>query len=133
VRHSPNLVVARVLGVLYVLFGIALTIAVVASGPESGLLFGVFQANAAQNIVHVVLGIALIVLSTRSVAVARSGNAGFGAVLLVLGIVGLFLSGTAGNVLALNGAGNAIHFASAVVLLAVGLGAEKTAPRVTDA
>jgi hypothetical protein len=131
VRHSPNLAVARMLGALYVLFGVALTVAVLASGPESGLLFGVFQANAAQNVVHLALGVGLLVLSTRPVAVVRPGNAVIGAVLLVLGIVGLFLSGGENNVLALNGAGNAVHFASAVVLLAVGLGAEKPVPPVT--
>jgi len=43
----------------------------------------------------------------------------------VLGLAGLFVIGTGVNVLALNGADNVVHFASAVLLLAVGLGADR--------
>jgi hypothetical protein len=55
-------------------------------------------------------------------------NTIIGAVYLLLGVVGLLLVGGDNplNVLALNGADNVLHFASAVVLLAVGLGADRS-------
>jgi hypothetical protein len=46
-------------------------------------------------------------------------------VCLLLGFVGLFVVGTGFNPLALNGAGNVLHFGTAVLLLAVGAGAER--------
>ena len=51
-----------------------------------------------------------------------------GAVYLLLGIVGFFLTGPA-NILALNVPDHFLHLASAVVLLGVGLGTERNVPR----
>jgi hypothetical protein len=48
-----------------------------------------------------------------------------GAVYLLVGILGLFLVGSEANILALNSADNVLHFASAVVLLGIGLSADK--------
>ena len=45
---------------------------------------------------------------------------------LLLGIVGFFLVGTALNILALNTADHFLHLASAIVLLGVGLAADKS-------
>jgi hypothetical protein len=50
-----------------------------------------------------------------------------GAVYLAVGAAGLFLVGTEANIIALNGADNVLHFASALLLLGVGLGADKRA------
>ena len=46
-------------------------------------------------------------------------------VYLLVGILGLFLLGSELNIIALNGADNVLHFASALVLLGAGLGADK--------
>ena len=46
---------------------------------------------------------------------------------LLVGVVGLFLVGSSANIIALNGADNVLHFASAVLLLGVGLGADRAA------
>ena len=56
-------------------------------------------------------------------------NTTVGAVYLLLGIVGFFLTGTAANILALNVPDHFLHLASAVVLLGVGLGTERNVPR----
>jgi hypothetical protein len=61
-----------------------------------------------------------------TVTAAKAVATVVGAVFLVLGIAGLFVIGSPVNVLALNGADNVLHFASAVVLLAVGLGADRS-------
>jgi hypothetical protein len=52
-----------------------------------------------------------------------------GAAYLLLGILGFFLVGTAANILALNTFDHFLHLASALLLLAVGIGVEPTAPR----
>jgi hypothetical protein len=61
-----------------------------------------------------------------SVRAARTTNAIIGAAYLLLGIVGFFLVGTAANILALNTFDHFLHLASALVLLGVGIGAERT-------
>jgi hypothetical protein len=65
------------------------------------------------------------------VKAARTTNTIVGAAYLLLGLVGLFILESAANILALNGADNVLHFASAAVLLAVGLGADKSTRTAT--
>ena len=48
---------------------------------------------------------------------------------MLLGIVGFFLVDTPANILALNVPDHFLHLASAVVLLGVGLGTERSVPR----
>ncbi len=56
---------------------------------------------------------------------AQLANTLVGLALLLLGLAGLFLIGTSLNFLAINVADNVLHFGTAAVLLAVGLGAGK--------
>ena len=56
---------------------------------------------------------------------ARTVNTGVGAVYLLVGILGLFLLTSPLNIIALNGADNVLHLASAVLLLGVGLSLDK--------
>jgi hypothetical protein len=124
---SPNRLVALVVGAVYVvmgLLGLAASWGADFFAPHGGLLLGV-QVNGFHNLVHLAIGAALLACGLSSVGVARSGNALIGAVVLLLALVGLFLVGSPANLLALNGAGNVVHSATAVVLLAVGLGADK--------
>ena len=53
----------------------------------------------------------------------------FGAVYLLVGIVGLFILDSDANILALNSADNVLHLGSALVLLAVALTQDKTTSR----
>jgi hypothetical protein len=84
----------------------------------------VFDVNPLHNIVHLAIG-ALLLFSAKNVAAAKGSNTAVGAVYLLVGILGLFLIGSDANILALNGADNVLHFASAVVLLGVGLSQDK--------
>ena len=117
---SPNRVIGLVSGLILIVLGVAGLLT-----PEGALLFGALQVNDVQSGIHLVLGIALAVASFINVTVSRRSNAIVGALLLVLGIVGLFTVGTEYNVLALNAADNVMHFSLSVLLLAVGLGAEQ--------
>lgn len=128
---SPNRLLGVIFGAAYLLVGTLGFSATPDTGffaTSGGLLLGFLEVNAFQNIAHVVIGAALLIAGLSSVPAARTVNAVVGAIYLVLGLAGIFLVGTALNVLALNVADNVLHFGSAAVLLAVGLGADQISP-----
>jgi hypothetical protein len=128
-RSSPNRVLATVFGIVYVLIGVAgffVTSGVGFFDTPGGLLLGIFEVNLFHNVAHVLIGAALLIAGLSGARAAKTVNSVIGATYLVLGIVGLFVAGSAFNILAINGADNVLHFGSAVLLLAVGLGAERT-------
>ncbi|MBO9570298.1 MAG: DUF4383 domain-containing protein [Cellulomonas iranensis] len=132
---SPNRLVATVFGAVYLLVGLAgfLVTGGLPFAGQQGNALVVFDVNPLHNVVNLGIGLALL-LASRSVAGARATNTTIGAVYLLVGVLGLFLIGSGANILALNGADNVLHLASAVLLLAVGLGADKaTAPRTATA
>lgn len=127
-RTSPNRLVATIFGAVYLLVGLlgfAVTGGVGFIATEGGLLLGIFAVNPLHNIAHLLIGAALLFAGLKSVSVAKAVNTTIGAVYLLLGIVGFFLVGTAANILALNTPDHFLHLASALVLLAAGLGAER--------
>lgn len=128
---SPNRLLGIVIGAAYVLIGVlgfTVTSGVAFFAPEGGLLLGLFEFNVFQNILHILIGAALLIAGLSNLQAARRVNSVVGAVYLVLGLAGLFLVGNALNILALNVADNVLHFASAAILLAVGLGADTRVP-----
>ncbi|MBU1588736.1 MAG: DUF4383 domain-containing protein [Actinobacteria bacterium] len=127
-RTSPNRLLATVFGAVYVLIGIlgfTVTSGVGFFSTEGGLLLGIFEVNIFHNVAHILIGAALLIAGLSNVSAARTVNSVVGAAYLVLGLAGLFLVGTALNILAINVADNVLHFASAALLLAVGLGADR--------
>ena len=130
--RSPNRLVAVIFGAVYLLvalLGFLVTGGVDFAGTEGTLLLGIFEVNWLHNIVHLLIGAALLIAGLSSVSAAKSVNGIVGAVYLLVGIVGFFIENTAANILALNTADHFLHLASAVVLLGVAVGADKTAPR----
>ena len=129
-RNSPNRIVATVFGAVYVLVGLlgfAVTGGVGFIATEGGLLLGIFQVNPLHHVAHMLIGAALLIAGIVSAAAAKTVNIVVGGAYLLLGIVGFFLAGTAANILALNTADHFLHLASAIVLLGVGLAAERSA------
>lgn len=113
-RSSPNRLVGLVVGAGFLVLGVLgffvnplLTISV----------------NPLQNVLHLLVGAALVACATLGGA-ARC-NAIVGALLLVVGLAGLFIISTDVNLLNVNGAANLLHFIGAAALLAVGLGARR--------
>ncbi|MDI9891080.1 MULTISPECIES: DUF4383 domain-containing protein [unclassified Microbacterium] len=128
---SPNRIVATVFGAVYLLVGLlgfAVTGGVGFISNEGGLLLGIFAVNPLHNIAHLLIGAALLIAGLANARAAKGVNTTVGAVYLLLGIVGFFLTGPA-NILALNVPDHFLHLASAVVLLGVGLGTERNVPR----
>jgi len=127
-RNSPNRLVATIFGAVYILVGLlgfAVTGGVGFIATKGGLLLGIFEVNPLHNIAHLLIGAALLIAGLTRVAAAKATNTTIGAVYLLLGIVGFFLVGTGANILALNTPDHFLHLVSAIVLLGVGLGADK--------
>jgi hypothetical protein len=128
-RTSPNRLVATIFGAVYLLVGLlgfAFTGGVGFVATQGGLLLGIFEVNPLHNVAHLLIGAVLLIAGLTRVGAAKAANTTIGAVYLLLGIVGFFLVGTGANILALNTPDHFLHLASAIVLLGVGLGAERT-------
>jgi len=131
-RTSPNRLVATIFGAVYLLVGLlgfAVTGGVGFISTSGGLLLGIFEVNPLHNVAHLLIGAALLFAGLANVRAAKVTNTVVGAAYLLLGIVGFFLVGTAANILALNTFDHFLHLASALVLLGVGVGAERGADR----
>jgi hypothetical protein len=138
--RSPNRLVGVIFGAVYLLVGILgffVTGGVdffATNGNEAPALLGLFAVNPFHNIVHLLIGAALLIGGLSSVSAAKATNTTIGAAYLLVGLIGLFIAGdNPANILALNAADNVLHFASAILLLAVGLGAERDVRRVSTA
>jgi len=126
---SANRLTAVIVGALYLVSGVVGFFVSAGTGVFAAagrLLLAVFSINPAGAAVDILIGAALMIAGLSTVAASKIVNAVIGAVFLALGIAGLFVIGTGLNLLALNGADNVVHFASSVILLAVGLGAERS-------
>ena len=127
---SPNRLLGVIFGVVYLLVGVlgffitSGTGFVSTTGPK---LLGLFAVNPLHNVAHLLIGAVVLIAAISGARAAKGVNTTIGAVYLVLGIVGLFIANGDNplNILALNSADNVLHFGTAVVLLAVGLGADR--------
>jgi len=111
--------------VLVGLIGFAVSGGHPAVGQDGGHVLGVFEVNVAHNLVHLVVGAALVAGAIAGVRAARAVNTLVGAVYLLVGVLGLVITNTGANIIALNGADNALHIVVGAVLLAFGLGADR--------
>jgi hypothetical protein len=103
--------VAAVFGVVYVVAGLA---GFVLESP----LFGLFDVNALHNIVHILLG-AILLYGATSTSAAVMTTRGVGALLVILGILGIpFPEGF--DIVPLGGNDIWLHLASGIILLAAG-------------
>jgi hypothetical protein len=122
--RSVNSLVAAVFGAVYTLVGLAgFFVSDNFVSKEDNLLLG-FQVNHLHNIVHLLIGVALLAASRRT-ASARGANLAIGATYLLLGLLGPFINDTVVDVIALNSADNWLHIVSGSLLLAVALLADK--------
>lgn len=131
-RSSPNRLIAVIFGAVYIVvgaLGFAVTGGVSFLATQGGMLLGIFMVNPLHNVAHLLIGAALLVAGLVSTRAAKGTNTVVGAAYLLLGIIGFFLVGTAANILALNTFDHFLHLASALLLLAVGLGVERSVPR----
>lgn len=132
--RTLNQTLALAFGAVYTLVGLVgffVSSDVDFAGKQGASLLG-FDVNGLHNIVHLLIGVALLAAS-RTHAAARSANLAIGAVYLLLAVLGPFINDTALDIVGLNGADHFLHAASGILLLGVALAADKarstTAPR----
>ncbi len=125
---SPNRLLARVFGAGYLFVGVIGFTATSGVGffdTTGGLVFGIFEVNVFHNVAHLLIGAALLIAGQSNARAAQTVNTVIGAAYLLLGIIGPFILNSSANILAMNGADNALHLGSGVILLGVGLGADR--------
>src|SRR3712207_4022813 len=124
--RSVNSTVALVFGAVYTLVGLAgFFVSETFAATDDNTLLG-FEVNHLHNIVHLLIGLALIGASRRTES-ARRLNLLIGGTYVVLGVLGWFIQETAVNVVALNEPDHLLHLASGAVLVGVALGTDKRA------
>ena len=124
--RSVNSTVAAVFGAVYVLVGLAgFLVSDTFAETDDDTLLG-FELNNLHNVVHLLIGLALLAASRRTES-ARRLNLLIGATYVVLGLIGWFVEDSDANVLALNSADHLLHLASGAVLVAVALAADRHA------
>jgi hypothetical protein len=131
--NSPNRLIGVVFGVIYLLVGIfgfffTSTVAFAATA-NSVRLIGIFEVNPLLNLVHLFFGVVLLICGLAGPSAGKVANGAIGALLLVLGIVGLFIAGTSANVFAINAGDNVLHLLSAVILLGVAFAGDRAPAR----
>jgi purine-cytosine permease-like protein len=136
--QSPNRLLGIFLGIVYVIDGVygffltSDTGFAATSGPK---ILDLFETNPLHNIVHLVIGVALVTAALIGARTSKAMNTTLGVLFLLVGIVGLLVSSGDNplNVLAINGADNVLNFATAVVLLTVGIGGDPAAKSIAAA
>ncbi len=125
--RSVNSTVALVFGAVYTLVALlGFFVSRTFAATDDNKLLGLFEVNHLHNIVHLLIGVALIAASRRT-ETARRLNLLIGGTYLVLGVIGWFIQETALNVVALNEPDHLLHLASGAVLVGVALGTDKRA------
>ena len=130
--RSTNQLVGYGFGAVYVVVGLlGFTVSGGSdfAGPHGGHLLGIFAVNGLHNIVHLLVGAALIGAAAAGSAASKAVNSLVGAVYLLVGIVGVIIGASSLNLLALNAPDHVLHFASALALLAVGLAGDRIVGR----
>jgi len=126
--RSLNQIVGWVAGIVFVLVGL-LGFTVSGghdmAGMTGGALVGIFQVNVLHNLVHLLVGAALIAGAMAGAKAARTVNSLVGVVYLVVGALGLFILNSSANILALNGYDNWLHLFSGAALLGLGVWGDK--------
>ena len=141
-HRSPNRIIAILFGAVYVLVGLlgffwVNNVPFAGPGDGGNAIFGLFEVNPLHNVVHLLIGGALLIAGGGTAASARAANSTVGALYLLLGVVGFFLTAPDGgrspiNFLSLNVPDHILHLATALLLLATGLGADHGATRARE-
>lgn len=126
---SMNQIFGYAFGAVYLLVGFVgflVTGDVGFASPDGALLLNIFEVNPLHNIVHLLIGVALVGGAAGGLGTSRMVNTAVGAAYVVVGVFGVAVpEGSAVNFLALNAADHLLHFATGVLALGVGIMADK--------
>lgn len=82
---------------------------------EGPLLLGIFEINPLHNIVHLLIGGALLAGARGGMGGARAVVTTVAIVYAVVGVLGFLIAGTAADILALNVADHILHLGTALI------------------
>jgi cyanate permease len=124
--RTLNQTLALAFGAVYAVVGVIgffVSSSVPFAGERGASLLG-FDVNGLHNIVHLLIGLALVAAS-RTHAAAKSTNLTIGAVYLLLAVLGPFINNTALDIVGLNGPDHVLHALSGLLLVGVAVAADK--------
>jgi hypothetical protein len=124
--RTLNQTLALAFGAVYALVGLlgfVVSNDVDFAGKNGASLLG-FDVNGLHNIVHLLIGVALIA-AARTHASAKAVNLTIGAVYVLLALLGPVINDTAVDIIGLNGADHALHLLSGLLLVGVAVAADK--------
>lgn len=127
-HRTPVQLAAMVVGAVFLVVGVLGFVPGITTGAigfaglgSHAMLLGVFQVSVLHNIVHVLFGIAGLVLG-RTMSGAKGFLTWGGAIYLVLFVYGLVFGGdSGGNFVPVNMADNVLHLVLGIGMIAVGL------------
>ena len=123
--RTINQTLALAFGAVYALVGLAgFFVSESFAGQDDAKLLGLFEVNHLHNLVHLLIGVALLAASRRHDA-SRGANLAIGVTYLALAVLGPVITGTELNIVALNSADHLLHLSSGALLTAVALLADK--------
>ena len=124
--RSLNQTLALAFGAVYAVVGIVgffVSSSVPFAGERGASLLG-FDVNGLHDVVHLLIGVALVAAS-RTHAAARATNLTIGAVYIALAVLGPFINNTALDIVGLNGPDHVLHALSGILLVGVAVAADK--------
>ena len=111
---------AMVFGVVFVLVGLLGFI----SNPIVGSM-GFFMTNHVHDLVHLLVGVVMLVMSAQGESMAIMSLTIFGAVYALIAVLGFVMTSPLLGLVAYNSADNWLHVVLAIVLLGAGLSIKK--------
>jgi len=121
--------IAVIFGIVFVIVGVLGWIPAVNPG---GKLLGIFDVNAAHNVVHLVTGVLAIIVGVMSEKASRVFFQVFGVIYGLVAVLGFFYGdGPLLGIVANNAADSVLHVVIAVVALYLGFGMKPEAPAAT--
>ncbi|MEN9523971.1 MAG: hypothetical protein RL536_40 [Candidatus Parcubacteria bacterium] len=108
---------ALVFGIIFLVVGVL--------GFFSNPLLGVFDVDTLHSVIHVVFGLILVVVGTKSSSAAATTLVWVGVIYLLLAVVGFLQGDTVLGIIPVNSADNWLHLVLGAVILLLGWSGKK--------
>lgn len=108
----------RILGIIFLIIGI---MGFVPGATPQGELLGIFMVDPVHNVIHILSGLVLLMVSFTDYAVARSTTLAFAAIYGLVTILGFLPGDTVLGLFHVNAADNVLHLLITLTALAVAL------------
>ncbi len=118
---------AMVFGIVFLLVGVLGFI----PNPIVGEMNAIFHADMVHNLIHIITGLVLVYLGSKSNATAATTLKVVGVVYLVVALVGFIMADTVAGIIPVNVADNWLHTVLGIVILWSGFGGKRNSNPMT--